>query len=91
VSGLLAWLFGGRAGTDRLVNDAPLVAIILIVSWQWLPFADADPAHRAAIARRRTERGGRDGRRPRWSTSSTSRCRIWRPITVVILIETSSC
>ena len=43
------------------------------------PVRDADPAHRAAIAGRRTEGSGRDrtarGRRRR---SSTSRCRIWR-------------
>ena len=39
----------------------------------------ADPAHRAAVARRGAEGGGRDGRRRRLlAPSSTSRCRIWR-------------
>ena len=61
-----------------------------IVAWQWLPFATPHPAHRAAVARRGAEGGGRDGRRRRvLDSSSTSRCRISRaPITVVILIET---
>ena len=50
----------------------------------------ADPAHRAAVARRGAEGSGRDGRRQRaLDRSSTSRCRTSRaPITVVILIET---
>ena len=40
VSGLFAWiatLFGAQP--IDWFNDAPLLAIILIVSWQWLPFA----------------------------------------------------
>src|SRR5258708_23255592 len=40
VSGLFAWiatLFG--ATPIDWFNDAPLFAVILIVSWQWLPFA----------------------------------------------------
>src|SRR5499427_9504639 len=40
VSGLLAWLAKLFGGTPiDWFNDAPLLAIILIVSWQWLPFA----------------------------------------------------
>lgn len=40
VSGLFAWLFR-LVGLEPIdwFNDAPLFAIILIVSWQWLPFA----------------------------------------------------
>src|SRR5260221_6223324 len=40
VSGLLAWLsrLVGAQPMDWF-TDAPLLAIILIVSWQWLPFA----------------------------------------------------
>src|SRR3954454_18767638 len=40
VSGLFAWLstLVGAQPMDWF-NDAPLLAVILIVSWQWLPFA----------------------------------------------------
>src|ERR1700738_2580357 len=40
VSGLLAWA-GAPSGWPRPAwfTDAPLLAVILIVSWQWLPFA----------------------------------------------------
>src|SRR6478735_3471498 len=40
VSGLFAWI-STRLGVTPIdwFTDAPLLAIILIVSWQWLPFA----------------------------------------------------
>src|SRR5438874_13217908 len=40
VSGLFAWISNlfGVTPIDWF-NDAPLLAVILIVSWQWLPFA----------------------------------------------------
>src|SRR5580704_15200428 len=40
VSGLFAWI-ATRFGVAPIdwFNDAPLFSIILIVSWQWLPFA----------------------------------------------------
>ena len=51
---------------------------------------DADPAHRAAVARRGAEGGGRDGRRrPLSCFVYHRRCRTSRgAITVVILIQT---
>ena len=51
---------------------------------------DADPADRAAVARRGAEGSRRDGRRRlRQPLHLSSRCRTWRaPITVVILIQT---
>ncbi|CUW98772.1 Permease component of ABC-type sugar transporter [Agrobacterium fabacearum TT111] len=39
----------------------PLLSIIIIVAWQWLPFGHADPAHRPPVARWRAEGSGRDG------------------------------
>src|SRR5262249_60110061 len=40
VSGLFAWLatLFGAAPIDWF-NDAPLLSVILIIAWQWLPFA----------------------------------------------------
>ena len=40
VSGLFAWVatLVGATPIDWF-NDAPLLAVILIVAWQWLPFA----------------------------------------------------
>ena len=75
---------------DRLVRRLPArSSIILIVAWQWLPFAtlilltalqSLDEEQKEAA-----EMDGAGAFRP----SSTSPCRISRaPITVVILIET---
>ena len=51
---------------------------------------DADPADRAAVARRGAEGSGRDGRRRRALDASSiiTLPHLARPITVVILIET---
>ena len=52
-------------------SNAPLTAIIIIVAWQWLPFA--------TLIFRKSRR-----KRPRWTaparcrSSGTSRCRTWR-------------
>jgi len=66
VSGLFAWIarLFGMTPIDWF-TDAPMLAVILIVSWEWLPFGDTHPAHGAAIPGRGAKRSGRDGRRKR--------------------------
>ena len=52
VNGLFAYLAKavGLQPFDFL-SHAPLLSIILIVAWQWLPFATPHPADRDAVAR----------------------------------------
>jgi sorbitol/mannitol transport system permease protein len=90
VSGLFAWiakLFG--ATPIDWFNDVPMFAIILIVSWQWLPFAtlilltalqslDEEPKEAAEM----------DGARALSTFIYITLPHLARPITVVILIET---
>jgi sorbitol/mannitol transport system permease protein len=90
VSGLLAWLFR-LVGLEPIdwFNDAPLFAIILIVSWQWLPFATLIllTALQSLDAEQK-EAAEMDGARA-WSTFVyITLPHLARPITVVILIET---
>ena len=65
VSGLFAWIatLFGATPIDWFTN-APLFAVILIVAWQWLPFATLILPG-AAIPGRGAEGGRRDGRRGR--------------------------
>ena len=70
-------------------TDAPLLAVILIVSWQWLPFATSSCLLRCNL-RTRSKR-----KRPRWTVPARFPTFVYltlphlaRPITVVILIET---
>jgi sorbitol/mannitol transport system permease protein len=90
VSGLLAWLATvfGLVPIDWF-NDAPLVAIILIISWQWLPFATLILLTALqSLDEEQKEAAEMDG------AGSLSRFiyitlpHLARPITVVILIET---
>jgi sorbitol/mannitol transport system permease protein len=90
VSGLFAWiatLFG--ATPIDWFNDAPLFAIILIVSWQWLPFATLILLTALqSLDEEQKEAAEMDGARA-WSTFVyITLPHLARPITVVILIET---
>ncbi len=90
VSGLLAWLWMlvGAEPVDWF-NDAPLFAVILIVSWQWLPFATLILLTALqSLDEEQKEAAEMD----RASAVSTfiyiTLPHLARPITVVILIET---
>jgi polyol transport system permease protein len=90
VSGLFAWIAQSLGMTPiDWFNDAPLFAIILIVAWQWLPFATLILLTALQSQdEEQKEAAEMDG------ASALSRFiyltlpHLARPITVVILIET---
>jgi sorbitol/mannitol transport system permease protein len=90
VSGLLAWLatLFGLVPIDWF-NDAPLVAIILIISWQWLPFATLILLTALqSLDEEQKEAAEMDGAGPLSRFIYITLPHLARPITVVILIET---
>jgi sorbitol/mannitol transport system permease protein len=90
VSGLFAWiatLFG--ATPIDWFNDVPLLAIILIVSWQWLPFATLILLTALqSLDEEQKEAAEMDGARALSTFIYITLPHLARPITVVILIET---
>jgi sorbitol/mannitol transport system permease protein len=90
VSGLFAWiatLFG--ATPIDWFNDAPLFAIILIVSWQWLPFATLILLTALqSLDEEQKEAAEMDGASAVSTFIYITLPHLARPITVVILIET---
>jgi len=90
VSGLFAWiasLFG--ATPIDWFNDAPLLAIILIVSWQWLPFATLILLTALqSLDEEQKEAAEMDGASGLSTFIYITLPHLARPITVVILIET---
>src|SRR6516162_6017633 len=90
VSGLLAYLarLFGLTPIDWF-NDAPLFAIILIVSWQWLPFATLILLTALqSLDEEQKEAAEMDGARAVSTFIYITLPHLARPITVVILIET---
>jgi sorbitol/mannitol transport system permease protein len=90
VSGLLAWLstLVGAQPIDWF-NDAPLLAVILIVSWQWLPFATLILLTALqSLDEEQKEAAEMDGARALSTFIYITLPHLARPITVVILIET---
>ena len=89
VSGLLAWiarLFG--ATPIDWFNDAPLLAIILIVAWQWLPFATLILLTALqSLDEEQKEAAEMDGAGAVSTFIYITLPHLARPITVVILIE----
>jgi sorbitol/mannitol transport system permease protein len=90
VSGLFAWiakLFG--APPIDWFNDVPLFAIILIVSWQWLPFATLILLTALqSLDEEQKEAAEMDGAGALSTFIYITLPHLARPITVVILIET---
>jgi sorbitol/mannitol transport system permease protein len=90
VSGLFAWiatLFG--ATPIDWFNDASLFAVILIVSWQWLPFATLILLTALqSLDEEQKEAAEMDGARAISTFIYITLPHLARPITVVILIET---
>src|ERR1700738_2249261 len=90
VSGLFAWISTllGMTPIDWF-TDAPLLAVILIVAWQWLPFATLillTALHSQDEAQKEAAQMG--GATPPPTFVYLTLPHLARPITVVILIET---
>jgi polyol transport system permease protein len=90
VSGLFAWI-ATLFGTTPIdwFNDAPLLAVILIVAWQWLPFATLILLTALqSLDEEQKEAAEMDGARALSTFIYITLPHLARPITVVILIET---
>jgi sorbitol/mannitol transport system permease protein len=90
VSGLLAWIATvlGMRPIDWFA-ETPLLAINLIVSWQWLPFATLILLTALqSLDQEQKEAAVMDGAGPFSSFLYITLPHLARPITVVILIET---
>jgi sorbitol/mannitol transport system permease protein len=90
VSGLFAF-FATSVGLTPIdwFADAPLLAIILIVSWQWLPFATLILLTALqSLDEEQMEAAEMDGARAFSTFFYITLPHLARPITVVILIET---
>jgi len=90
VSGLFAWiatLFG--ATPIDWFNDAPMLAIIFIISWQWLPFATLILLTALqSLDEEQKEAAEMDGASAISTFIYITLPHLARPMTVVILIET---
>ena len=90
VSGLFAWIakLVGLTPIDWL-TDAPLLAVILIVAWQWLPFATLILLTALqSLDEEQKEAAEMDGAGAVSTFIYITVPHLARPITVVILIET---
>jgi sorbitol/mannitol transport system permease protein len=88
VSGLFAWL-ATLLGATPIDYDAPLLAVILIVSWQWLPFATLILLTALQSQdEEQKEAAEMDGATAFSMFVYLTLPHLARPITVVILIET---
>jgi sorbitol/mannitol transport system permease protein len=90
VSGLFAWIahLFGLPAIDWF-NDAPLLSVILIVSWQWLPFATLILLTALqSLDEEQKEAAEMDGASAISTFIYITLPHLARPITVVILIET---
>jgi len=90
VSGLFAWIATSLGLTPiDWFADAPLFAIILIVAWQWLPFAALILLTALqSLDEEQKEAAEMDGARALSTFFYITLPHLARPITVVILIET---
>jgi sorbitol/mannitol transport system permease protein len=90
VSGLLAWIQKslGFAPLDWFAH-APLTAVIIIVAWQWLPFATLIIlTSLQSLDEEQKEASQMDGATPWAYFAYIIVPHLLRPITVVVLIET---
>jgi len=90
VSGLFAWIATtlGFQSIDWFA-EAPLTAIVLIISWEWLPFATLILLTALqSLDEEQKEAAEMDGARALSSFVYITLPHLARPITVVILIET---
>ena len=90
VNGLMAWLFQvfGMRPIDWFA-DAPLAAIILVVSWQWLPVATLILlTSLQSVDREQIEAAAMDGAGPMSRFLHVTLPHLARPMSVVVLIST---
>src|SRR5882724_336686 len=90
ISGLFAWIATSFGLTPiDWFTDAPLLAVILIVAWQWLPFATLILLTALQSQdEEQKEAAEMDGASPLSTFVYLTLPHLARPITVVILIET---
>jgi sorbitol/mannitol transport system permease protein len=89
VYGVLAqvWMFFGGTPVDWL-TDLPLLSVILMVAWQWLPFACLIfITSLQSLDRDQMEAAGMDGANPLQKFWFLTLPHLGRPIAVVIMIE----
>jgi len=90
VNGLFAWIARslGLPVVDWF-NDSPLTAIGVIVAWQWVPFATLILlTSLQSLDRDQVEAARLDGARPRHVFRFITLPHLYRPITIVVMIET---
>jgi sorbitol/mannitol transport system permease protein len=89
IYGVLAqvWIFFGSSPVDWL-TDHPLLSIILMVAWQWLPFACLIfITSLQSLDRDQMEAAGMDGANPLQKFWFLTLPHLGRPIAVVVMIE----
>ena len=89
VYGVLAqvWIFFGGTPVDWL-TDLPLLSVILMVAWQWLPFACLIfITSLQSLDRDQMEAAGMDGANPLQKFWFLTLPHLGRPIAVVVMIE----
>ncbi|MDE1947973.1 MAG: sugar ABC transporter permease [Burkholderiales bacterium] len=89
IYGILAqvWKFFGATPVDWL-TDAPLFSVIVIVAWQWLPFACLIfITSLQSLDRDQMEAAGMDGANPLQKFWYLTLPHLGRPIAVVVMIE----
>ena len=89
VYGVLAqvWMFFGAEPVDWLTNH-PLFSVIVIVAWQWLPFACLIfITSLQSLDRDQMEAAGMDGANPLQKFWFLTLPHLGRPIAVVVMIE----
>jgi len=89
IYGVLAqvWIFFGATPVDWLTNH-PLLSVILMVAWQWLPFACLIfITSLQSLDRDQMEAAGMDGANPLQKFWFLTLPHLGRPIAVVVMIE----
>ena len=89
IYGVLAqvWIFFGASPVDWLTNH-PLFSVILMVAWQWLPFACLIfITSLQSLDRDQMEAAGMDGANPLQKFWFLTLPHLGRPIAVVVMIE----
>jgi sorbitol/mannitol transport system permease protein len=89
IYGVLAqvWIFFGMSPVDWL-TDHPLFSVILMVAWQWLPFACLIfITSLQSLDRDQMEAAGMDGANPLQKFWFLTLPHLGRPIAVVVMIE----
>jgi sorbitol/mannitol transport system permease protein len=89
IYGVLAqvWIFFGMSPVDWLTNH-PLFSVILMVAWQWLPFACLIfITSLQSLDRDQMEAAGMDGANPLQKFWFLTLPHLGRPIAVVVMIE----